>query len=200
MYWTSELKNDTRFVGIRDNNLFIANPKPAALDNVIADFKYQTGSPSAFFEIPFSYIKSVRLFKNHNKIELTCRGKAEEELIITDPAKRQEIFDALKNALPDMAYYEDAYSVIRAGKKPLIAGLVVMGLFIWSYMVAAGVDSGDVNDADDLRFQSVPYIIVILSNLGKTRLILLFGTLFAIATVAFIRKAKNPPVVRVLSR
>lgn len=200
MYWTSDLKNDTKFVGIRDNTLFIANPKTAAIDNVVADFKYKTGNTSGFFELPLSYIKNVRLYKNYHNIELNCQGGVEEELIVTDSAKREEIFAFLKKEIPDMIYYVDSYSAIRAGKKPLIAAIVVMGLFVWSYLVAAGLEKGDMYDVDNERYHSVAGIVLVLANLGTTNLILIFGSLLAIATLAFVRKAKNPPVVWILSR
>lgn len=200
MFWTSNFKSDTSFIGIRDNILYIANPKPGALDALIAEFKYHNTPPSGALGIPFHYIHSIRFYEGKNRLELKFREDSTEEIIISDPAKKEEVFAYLKNAIPGLKYYVDSYSRLRAGKKPLIAMVVIAGLFLWSYFLATGVEHEATFDVKGQRYHSIAGIVLVLANLGTKNLILLFGALLAIASVAFFRKAKHPPVVRVLTR
>jgi hypothetical protein len=200
MLWTSDLASDTRFIAIRDNILYIANPKPAALDAMITEFKYHQTPPANAMSIPFNYIRSVHLYEGKNMIELHFSKDSTEEIILSDAAKKEALFTHLKNALPDLKYEVDPYSWLRAGKKPLIAIAVILFLFGWSYFVAYELQHGASLDGQGQRYNSIAGIILVLASLGTTKLILLFGALFIIASAAFYRKVKHPTVVRMLTK
>jgi hypothetical protein len=199
MYWTSNLKSDTKFICIHDNVFYIANPKPTALDSVITDFKYHNTPPTIGMGIPFNYIHSIRLYEGKNMIELNFRDST-EEIIISDPVKKEEVFVHLRNAIPGFKYYVDTYSKLRAGKKPLIAMLVIIGLFLWSFFIAYETEHGTLYDVEGQHYHSIAGIILVLANLGTLNLILIFGILLVITLIIFFNKIKQPTVVRVLTR
>lgn len=199
MVWTSTNKKDTKIIAIKEQVIYLCTPKISEIDNFVSDFKMNNIPQKDTMGIPFHYIKSINLHEKKDIIEIIFRDST-EEIVISDPTKKEEIFNYFRENIPGFKYTIDSYSKLRAGKKPLIATLVVLGLFIWSYYIAKEFERGIMYDVEGQHYNSIGGIILVLASLGSKRLILLFGCLLTIALIALFKKMKNPPVVRILRK
>jgi hypothetical protein len=202
MIWTSNQKKDTKIVAIKDEVIYLFNPKVAEIDNYVYDLNMNKIPQKNVMSIPFRYIKVIKFYENKNLIEILFASST-EEIIMSDPGKREEIFKYFDQNIPGLKYYVDSYSGPQAAKKPFIALLVVLGLFIWSYIIADGFEHGDMYDVagqHQTRYHSIAGLVLVLASLGTKRLILVFSCLIMIAGIAVYRKMKSPFVVRTLWR
>jgi hypothetical protein len=194
MIWTSTQKKDTKIVAVKDQVIYLFNPKETEIDNYVSDLKMKRIPQKNVMSIPFRYINVINFYEHKNKIEILF-GSSTEEFIVSDPAKRVEIFTYLMQNIPGIQYSVVPVSGLEAGKKPMIALFVVLGLFIWSYYYASSSEMGiDYHVVGNQL--SLTNLILILAGLGTKGLIVLFGCLLTIAGIALYKKMKNPFVVR----
>lgn len=194
MIWTSTQKKDTKIVAVKDQVIYLFNPKETEIDNYVFDLNMNKIPQKNVMSIPFRYINVINLFEHKNKIEILF-GRSTEEIIVSDPVKREEIFTYLMQNMPGIQYTVVSVSGLAAGKKPLIALFVVLGLFIWSYNIASNLEMGAEYNVVGSQ-GSLANLILIIAGLGTKRLIVLFGCLLTIAGIALYKKIKNPFVVR----
>lgn len=198
MIWTSTQKKDTKIVAIKDRIIYLFNPKESEIDNYLFDLKMGNIPQKNMFSIPFHYINTINFYENKNMFEIVF-GESTEEVFISDPGKMVEIFNYLMENIPGINYYVEEYSGLKAGKKPFIAILVCIVLFIWSYGVADTYEHGDVYDAT-VGQTRIGGVIFLLASLGTKKLIIVFSCLVAIAGFSLYMKIKNPYQVRKLWR
>ena len=151
--------------------------------------------PKGLDGYPFSYNKEIKLRQGKNYIELLFGQDSMEHLRINNDNTRQEIFDHLKNNIPGAVFSHQEITALKAGKKPLIAFVVVLILFLWTLYIAIGIDNGNEYDVTGKLYNSIAGIVVAIAGMGVGNVVLLFGSLLAIALISFVRKAKHPPVI-----
>ncbi|HTI92186.1 MAG TPA: hypothetical protein VL727_16445 [Puia sp.] len=193
--WKNEGKSD-KIIAVVDNMLYKCTPKEEDADEFVRILKRKDIPEKNVFGIPFSYIKELRHQKGKDYIQIFFRGNSEEHLRIADPARLQEVFEYLKETLPNSKYFIDEYKPLRAGKKPLIALLVVSILFIWTLYIAIGLQSGEEYDVAGHHYNSFAGIVLMFASLGVKNVILIYTPLMAIAILSFTLKARNPPVLQ----
>lgn len=193
-FWTSNTKGDDKIIVYHENTLYRINPKNEDLESMIDNlnsgvFPYNTSTG-----IPLSYIKQINMEESKEYIEVLFGKDSSEHLRIQDSIKRNELFEHLKSSIKGSQYKIDNYSKIRAGKKPLIAMCVVIGIFLWTYNISLGIEQGV-----DYRLigshQSLATIVLMIASIGSKKVAMIFGSLFIIAFTSFIIKIKNPKVV-----
>jgi hypothetical protein len=88
-------------------------------------------------------IDSIKLYKDKNYIQVFFGTGSEEYLNVLDEAKRKEIFEYLRNHLPNANYRYEEYTAFKTVKKPLIALATTTLVFIWTLYYAIQIDAGN---------------------------------------------------------
>ena len=196
--WKGKEKTDTRIIVYFDNTIYLSNPKMGEVENVIANIKLNKAIPKDFTGIPVRYIREIRCEDGKDFIEILFGADSSEILKIKDEAKRLEIFTHFKANIPNSTFFIDKYSKVRAGRKPLIAIVIVLAIFLWTFYISNGFDQGiEYKVVGNQR--SLATVVLGIASLGAKKVILIFGSLFTIATVSFILKARNRKIVHVIS-
>ncbi len=191
--WTSNEKGDDKLIAFANNTIYKGYPKTEQETIEMArDLQSVISQHTKLMEIPVAYCTEIRQQEGKKCIEVIY-GKNVEELQIKDDFNRSQLFDYFKKNIPSAELAVEKYKPLRAGKKPMIAFFVVLGLFLWTLFYAIQGESGTIYYMEDSYF-SLTGIAVGLASIGVTKVIILFSSLLAIALFAFIKKAKNPPV------
>jgi hypothetical protein len=112
--------------------------------------------------------------------------------MIKDAVLREEIFNFFKKNTTQSKFCLERYSKIKAAKKPLIALLVVAGLWLYTAYLSIRIADGT---EFEIRGPGLGGIAYFLATLGPAKNILIFGALAGIALLAAINKIRNPPVM-----
>lgn len=191
--WTSTEKGDDRIIAYIDHTIYSGNPKLTDLDACVEDLKIRKMPDNSFISIPQRYLKSINLESGNGFIEVLYGADSSEHLRIKNENTRTEIFEYFKANIPNSISSLENYSKVRAGKKPLIAMVVVALIFSWALYVANGLESGNEYEVVGSQ-RSLASIILVVAALGVKKVILIFGVLFAIAGLAFAKKISKPLV------
>ncbi|WP_196894413.1 hypothetical protein [Aureivirga marina] len=143
--------------------------------------------PKKLFSLPFSYIKSVELASNSNKILFKFNESSEEEIIVLEEKIRDEIFEYLKNEMTDFEYELKIPSLISYTKAQLFAILFSIGFFFLSYTAAIKLESGEVLHSK----RKITSLIYTIASIGSENVIKLFSVLILIAILSFILKFRK---------
>lgn len=198
MIWTSNTKGDDKIIAYFNNTIYKGNPKDSDLKAVITELENQKSIPAYLMSIPRSYLKEVNLEDGKNYIEILFGSDSTEHLKINDVNRRIEIFEFLKTNIPRSNSYIDHYSKMRAGKKPLIAMLFISPLFLWTFNIALGIESGNQYEVVGGHYNSMAGIVIALASFGVVKVVLIFGSFLLIALTGFILKTKNPKVIHTI--
>jgi len=193
--WRSDQQGDDKIIAYVNSTVYRGNPSSEEIENVLNNFQIEILPTKNFTGIPLHYIKQINMEEGQTYIEVLFGKGSSEHLRIRDEEKRKAIFAYFKTHIPNSTFYIDKYSKTRAGKKPLIAMCVVVGLFLWTFYIAAGMENGDEYRVTGDHYNSVAGIVVALASLGTKWISVIFGTLFGIAAFSFIRKVRNPKTV-----
>jgi hypothetical protein len=194
--WTSDQKNDDRLIGFGDNTIYKANPKSNEQTILFAkEMESGAHDSTKVWEIKTSHCKEIRLEDGKSCIEIFYGKEGEEQLRITDEYKRYAVFDWIKANTPDSEFIVEKWSAFRAGRKPMIAFIVVFALFVWTLYYAIQAKTGKVYYFENGGYFSVTGIVLGLASMGLAKVITLFSFFLGIALFAFIRKAKNSPIM-----
>jgi hypothetical protein len=195
--WRSDKKGDDRIVAYVNQTIYKGNPKASEIDNCIFELKNIKTSPPSLFAIPIHYIHAIQMQENKKYIEVLFKGDS-EHLRINNDTSRNEVFDYLKNNMPGTSYSLIKYSKLKAGKKPLIAMLVITAIFLYTLFYAIGYDQGNQYEIANGHYNSITGIALSIASYGVKNVIIVFGSLLLIAVFSFIVKARNPPIIKQL--
>jgi hypothetical protein len=189
--WINSDKKDDKIISISEDCIIKANPSSEALFQYKLDIE-NNKIPKDVFSLSFSMIDSIKLYKGKNYIQVFFGTGSEEYLNIIDEAKRKEIFEYLRNHMPNANYRYEEYTAIKSAKKPMIALATTTLVFIWTLYYAIQIDAGNEYLLKGSG-KSIVGIVFILANLGTINVILIFGALLGIGLFSMIRKLKNKP-------
>ena len=193
--WRGNENTDDIIIAYDNQTIYKGNPKPEEIDNIISQMKTGIIPTLNFISIPLHYIKEIQLQEGKNHIEVVFGKDSYEELKVSDIISRNEIFNYFKENIPSNTYSLDKYSKLRAGRKPLVAMAVISVLFLWSLYYAIEFDKGNEYEISNGHYNSLTGIVLAIASYGTKKVIIVFGSLLAIAIFSFIRKIKNPPVI-----
>ncbi len=191
---TSNEKGNDKLIAFNNGTIYKANPKTdEETDTLARDLKSGFFDSTKLWDIKINHCKEIRLQDGKPYIEIFWTKDGEEQLRISDKNKRYKFFDLIKANAPNATLTTEKWNAFRAGKKPLIAFFVVLGLFLWTLYYAIQAQRGYVYYIKDGRYDSLTGIVLGIASLGLNKVILIFSVLLGIASFAFIRKANHLP-------
>jgi hypothetical protein len=190
--WTNPDARGDKIIAIVNDILYKVNPRDEEIAEVAHDLKMKRIPQQNTFSLPMSYIREMRLQEGKEFIQVFFRGKSEEHLMIKDSVLREEIFNFFKKNTTQSKFYLERYSKIKAAKKPLIALLVVAGLWLYTAYFSIRIADGTEFEIHGPGLGGIAYF---LATLGPAKNILIFGGLAGIALLAAINNMRNPPVL-----
>ncbi len=193
--WRCDENTDDKVIAFINQTIYKCNPKNSEIDHCINDIRNGIIPTSNYIRIPTPYIKEILLQEGKNYIEVLFGQDSSEHLKIRGELLRTEIFNYFKDNIPKVTSSIEKYSKLKAGKKPLIAMAVVLVIFLYTLYYAIGYDEGKQYEISSGHYNSITGIALAIASYGVKNVVLVFGSLLAIAILAFIRKTKNPPVI-----
>jgi len=193
--WTNEEPGNDKIIAYMDKTIYKGNPKTGDIYKYTLDLEMRNVSSNTFLGIPLNYIKQIKMQEGKEYIEVLFGKSSSEHLRIKNSTTRNEVFEYFKQNIPGR-YTIEKYSKLQAGKKPLIAMVVVMALFLWSLYYAVNIEGGITYTVSNGL--SLTGIVLSIAYLGVTKVIMIFSFLFAIAASSFFLKIKKPPVIQLL--
>jgi len=195
--WINPLKGEDKIIAHLDDMIYKCNPKAADVDSVAWGLEKGVAPDENMFNIPLHYINEIRWEEDKPYIQVFFRG-SEEHLTIYDDARRREIFDYFKTILPSFSSTTIHQSAIEAGKKALIAMAVVGVLLMVSLYYSTSIESG--MEYEIRGRAGLLAAIVGIASMGTKKVLLIFGSLLAIAGISFARKTKQSRVIHKISK
>ncbi|CAN5871471.1 hypothetical protein BH11BAC4_BH11BAC4_04510 [soil metagenome] len=195
--WRGNENTDDKIIAFINQTIYKGNPATLEIEHCITAMRNGMIPDGNFFGIPLHYIKEIRLQEGKEYIEISFRGSL-EHLNVRDEILSNEIFNYFKENIPDSSSSIDRYSKLRAGKKPLIAMAVITVIFLYSLYYAVGYDQGYQYEISNGHYNSITGIALWIASYGVKNDVFFFGSLLLIAIFAYVRKAKNPPVINLI--
>ena len=196
--WTSTNKKDDKIIACIDQIIYKGNPKVENIDYYIRDIKDGKIPTKNFMGIPFSYIKEINYEDNKGYIKVLFNSGSDVFFRITDLDRKREIFEFLKNTVPNSYFEIEKYSKLKAGKEPIIAMVVFFLLFSWTLRTSINMSEGYLYEISTRR--SITNIVIALASLGTLNIFLIFGGLIAISFLVYLKKTQKLPTVNRLIR
>lgn len=194
--WIGKEKKDTKIIILKDDMIYFGNPKDSELEDLLSNFKYQTG-PINLFSLPISYISQIRMNEKSDEIDIFHKGKAHDQLIIVDEIKKKELFESLKNIRPSVNYTVNKQTFFQASKKPLIAFVIVSLLYTLTLFYISEMSNGVYYEV--VGTPGLLSIVLGLAYLGYLKVALIFVPLMLIALIIIIKKMNKLTVFHILS-
>jgi hypothetical protein len=188
--WINKEKGDDSLIGIGNNKIYKANPKEQKLTQFV-DLIETDSAHIDILSIPFSYIRSIQFQIGKKYIKVCFGQESEEHLKISDEDKRVEIFKYFKENVPSMEFRSKKYTVIEAIKKPLIALVVALLLYLWTMHYVLEIASGTQYELIG-NGGSISGIVFSLAQLGLVKVNIIFAALFSIGIFSAVKKGKKP--------
>ncbi|MCX6320117.1 MAG: hypothetical protein NTW29_22750 [Bacteroidetes bacterium] len=191
--WRGKEQSDDKIIVIVSKVIYRCNPSDFEIDQYITDFKNGIIPQKNVTGIPLHYIQEIIHQEGKNHIRLVMAKDSEEHLKVSDELIRQDILNFFKNYIVNAKLTTEKYSWLKAGKKPLIAAGVVLGLFLWTLPYAISYDNGYEYDVSNGHYFTLTAIILSFASLGLKNVIAIFSALLLIALTSFYLKSRNPP-------
>lgn len=192
--WKSNIKGDDRIIAYYDKIIYKGNPRQEEMENIVRELNLGNKQIPSLFSVPQTLLKEVNFEEGKNYIEILFGSDSNEHLKINDLSRKQEIFNSLKDKIPNSKYEVENYSKFKAGKKPLIAMLFITIIFSWTLYIASQIENGNQYEIVGSG-RSIAAIVLAMASLGISNVILIFGSLLILALLGFIFKIKKPKVV-----
>jgi hypothetical protein len=194
--WTNDQRGNDKLIGFGNGIIYKANPKTSDETETLArSMRAGSFDTTKVWDINTKNCKEIRLQDGKPYIEILWGKDGEEQLKITDEYLRYKIFDHIKANTPHATCTVEKWNAFRAGKKPLIAFGILLGLFAWTLFYAIEAERGVVYYIESGRYDSLTGIVLGIASLGLAKVITIFCCLLAIALIAFIKKARNLPIM-----
>ncbi len=142
-----------------------------------------------FIGLPITYIKKIEFRDDDKFINISYGSDSVDSIEINDQPLRKEVFEYLKTNTNLKKNYIKKPGVLNRIKKPLIALLVVVVIFIYVYSIMNGLNEGyEYEIVGGRRGAGLGGIILGLAHFGLMKNILIFAPL---ALIAMYRIKKN---------
>lgn len=194
--WTSNKKNDDKIIVFLNDTIYKANPPSDKIENCVAELKMQNLPSKYFFGVPVRYISEINMQEGKKYIEILFKADT-EHLKIEDDDTRKAVFEYFKESIPGAAFSIIKPSKMHLARKPFIAMCVIGAIFLWCLYIANGMESGTEYEVKGSA-NSLATVVLAISAMGVKNVILVFGSLFLIACISFVRKYQTPVVKNTL--
>ena len=196
-FWTSKNNKNIDIVLIDKNSIYKGKIQFEALNNFTIQVE-NNKVPKGLFGIPFSYIKKIENQEGKKDIKVYFNSDSEEELTSKNSEEKNEIFNYLKEVVPNLNYSKQTPSFFKYVKPQLFALFFTSVIFIWSLYYAIQIENG-VEYVLKGR-GGLLSLIFSIGLLGVVKVILLFTLLIGIGVYSLIRKNKSRSEIEQLNR
>jgi len=185
--WINRKKGEHNFILFNNDTLYRRlikdqefNRIENEINNGIIDDK--------FIGLPISYIKTIEFREDDDALNIEYGKDSEDEIKVSDPILRKDIFDYIKANTSFVKFKQQQPSIIRRIKKPLIALVILLGIFLYIYSIIDGMNQGYEYELVGSGGPGIAGIVLMMAGLGLLKNVLIFGSL---ASIAMYRIYKN---------
>ncbi len=177
-FWKLNDSKSNRLIFIKDKTIYRGNPKQEELNSLYLGSK-NLDFLKTIFNIPYSYIKRIENQSGKNEIKIFFGIDSQDELKIDNPSTKNEIFEYLKQDLPNFKYGSELPSIMQYAKPQLFALLLTTGMFLWSFYLAIQIEKG-------IDYQYIPgtsgimSIFLLIADFGVLKVVIGFTILLSI--------------------
>jgi hypothetical protein len=198
-FWKLEDSTSNKLIFIKDKCIYMGNPKPEELNNLNSE-STNLAFLENLFSIPYSYIKKIENQSSKNKIKIFYGQDSDEELIINDKNIKREVFEFLKQDIPEFKYSSELPSKIKYAKAQLLALLTITGIFIWSLYYAIQIESGVEYELVGGGSPGITGIVLVIANLGIIKITIGYIVLLGMTIFALMKRLKSRSETEFLKR
>ena len=193
----TEPKSD-KVILIFENSIYKGNPSREVLSKINLE-NPKTDLINDLFSIPYSYIKRIVNQEGVGYIKIFFGRDSEEELNIRNEKLKNEIFDSIKEDVPNMSYKSEVPSSFKYAKAPIFGILISSGIFIWAMYFAIQMSNGYEYELVGGR-PGLTGIVLALANFGITKLIIGYSVILGLGLFSLMRKLKTKTEMQILER
>jgi hypothetical protein len=196
-FWKIKNTKNISVILIADKSIYKGKIKTEDLNHFSKELESNI-IPQGLFGIPFSYIEKIEHQENKKDIKIYFGDGSEEELTSADQALKNEIFNYLKETIPNLKYSKEIPSIFKYAKPPLFAVLFTTGIFVWSLYYAVQLGNGvEYELAGSAGITSMMYAMGLL---GTLKIVMLFFFIIEIAVYSLFKKNKSRTEIAQLNR
>lgn len=196
-YWKIKNRNTIDIVLISKGSLYKGKIKAVNIINFENQVKNED-IPKEFFEIPFSYIKKIEYQKNKKYIKIYFGDSSEEELYSDEESLKDDIFNNLKEVIPNTIYYKKRPSLIQYAKPQLFALFFSSIIFVWSLYYAIQLENGAQYELKGRA--GLSSIVFSIGLMGKVKVIVSYLLIGSLISYSIIRKNKSRTEIEYLNK
>ncbi|MBP6238890.1 MAG: hypothetical protein KA536_22260 [Saprospiraceae bacterium] len=187
--WINRKESGHNFILFHNHILYRRKVNKDSISLVENELKHEKISDK-FIGLPISYIKKIEFRDDDKFINISYGSDSVDSIEINDQPLRKEVFEYLKTNTNLKKNYIKKPGFLYRIKKPLIALLVVIGIFSYVYSIMNGLNQGDEYEIVGGRRGGAGLggIILGLAHFGLMINILIFAPL---ALIAMYRIKKN---------
>jgi hypothetical protein len=196
--WKLRESKSNKIIVIKDNIIYKGNLNEDYLNRISSettDFTFLKD----LFSIPYSYIKRIENQSGKNYLKIFFGNDSTEELYFRDENIKNEVFEFLKIDNTNLKYSVENPSVINYAKPQLFALLSVTAIFIWSLYLAFQIESGVEYEIVGGK-PGITGIVLIIANLGSSKIIVSYLILLSIIIFALKKRLKSRSETEFLKR
>jgi len=197
-FWKISDSKSNKLIFIKDKNIYKGNPKQDELNKLNSESK-NLPFLEKIFNIPYSHIKKIENQKGQDQIKIFYGNDSEDELIINDKDTKKEIFEFLKQDIPNFKYTSELPSILKYGKGQFFALLFTTGIFIWTLYLAIQIESGIEYEIIG-GSSGLTGIILGLANFGVLNVVIGYIVLLSIILFALFKRLKSRTETEFLKR
>jgi hypothetical protein len=195
--WFNKKEKEHNIIAFADNTLYRVKSKDIEFQRLKNELNRGIISDQ-FIGIPLGYMTSIELQENKNFLNIKYGSESEEQIIISNKSLKLEIFNYIYSIEYFTTYDNKKPSIIERIKKPLIALLVVLGIFTYVFLIINGMNQGYEYEVSGGR-PGIGGFILIFADLGLMKNILIFGSLAMIAIFRMYMNFKDDGKIQILS-
>lgn len=196
-FWASKNNKNIDIVLINKESIHKGKIKFEELNNFSKQVE-NNKLPEGLFVIPFTYIKKIENQEGKKDIKVYFNSDSEEELISKNSEIKNQIFDYLKEAIPNLNYSKKKPSFFKYVKPQLFAIFFTTTIFLWSLYYAIQIENGVEYYLEGRA--GLLSLIYSIGLLGIVKVIILFSILIGIGVYSMIRKNNSRSEIQLLKR
>ena len=196
-FWASKNNKNIDIVLINKESIHKGKIKFEELNNFSKQVE-NNKLPEGLFVIPFTYIKKIENQEGKKDIKVYFNSDSEEELISKNSEIKNQIFDYLKEAIPNLNYSKKTPSFFKYVKPQLFAIFFTTIIFLWSLYYAIQIENGVEYYLEGRA--GLLSLIYSIGLLGIVKVIILFSILIGIGVYSMIRKNNSKSEIQLLKR
>jgi len=194
----TEPKSD-KLILIRDNCIYKGNPVREELNKIKVNTQ-DIEKLKNVYSIPFRYIKRIENQQNSKQIKIYFGSDSEEEIKLENETQKNEIFNLLKQELPNLNYRSELPNIFKYAKPQIFGILIATGIFIWAMYFAVEISKGYNYEIVGGGRLGINGMVLLIAKLGIPKLIIGYIIIVGIAVFSLMRRLKTRSDIEILER